>query len=410
MNRPIAISLSPNSQKDDVLLALKVFLSPWRWRDEKEVGLLVNKFVSLFGENYQAFAVNAGRSAEYLILKALGIGKGDEVIVQAFTCVAVPNSVLWIGARPIYVDIGSDFNININDLKKKITKNTKAIIIQHTFGTPAKVDEVKRLIKGKKIILIEDGCHGLGAKYNDQMVGTLGDIAFFSFGRDKVLSSVFGGMILCSDKKLNKKLEKLINDLDEPSYRWIGQQLFHPIAFNFILPVYNIFGGKYLLFLFQKLGLLSKAIYKEEKETVQPSVFPLRMPGALALLASKQLDKLVSYNLHRKKIANFYFKNIRSELIKIPKQKVGAIWLRFPLLVNNPEIVIKKMKTKGILLGDWYKEVVVPVNNLKKVYYIEGSCPIAEDISKHIVNLPTYPTFSKKDAKYVLENLIKCLN
>src|SRR3990172_6688734 len=102
MNRPIAISLSPNSQKDDVLLALKVFLSPWRWRDEKEVGLLVNKFVSFFGENYQAFAVNAGRSAEYLILKALGIGKGDEVIVQAFTCVAVPNSVLWIGARPIY--------------------------------------------------------------------------------------------------------------------------------------------------------------------------------------------------------------------------------------------------------------------------------------------------------------------
>src|SRR5581483_4013141 len=113
---------------------------------------------------------------------------------QAFTCVAVPNSVLWTGAKAIYADIDETGNLDPKDLEKKITKKTKAVIIQHTFGIAANMDAIQKVLKGKKIILIEDCAHALGASYKGKKLGTFGEFAFFSFGRDKVISSVFGGM------------------------------------------------------------------------------------------------------------------------------------------------------------------------------------------------------------------------
>ena len=120
------------------------------------------------------------------------IGEGDEVLVQAFTCVAVPNSVLWAQATPVYADIDATLNIDPIDVEKKITNRTKAIIVQHTFGIPADMDALVALAKKHNILLIEDCAHSLGATYKGKKVGTFGDAAFFSFGRDKVVSSVFG--------------------------------------------------------------------------------------------------------------------------------------------------------------------------------------------------------------------------
>ena len=209
MFRPLAISLSPNTEKDDVLLSLKILLSPHRWIREGETKELDQEFAQKFGKNYRALAVNSGRSAQYLILKTLGIGKGDEVAIQAFTCVAVPNSILWLGAKPIYIDIDRSYNIDHKDLVKKISKKTRAIIVQHTFGTPAQLDLIKNITQERGITLIEDCSHGLGALYREKQLGTLGNVSFFSFGRDKVLSSVFGGMILCSNEALYQKMKKL---------------------------------------------------------------------------------------------------------------------------------------------------------------------------------------------------------
>ena len=147
LRRPIAISLSPNTEYDDVWLALKTLLQPWKWLDQKQVSLLEGEFESKFPSGYRAIATNSGRGAEQLILKALDIKKGDEVIVQAFTCIAVPNSIISVGAKPVYVDIDETYNIDPEDLIKKISPKTKVVIVQHTFGIPAQMDKIRKITK-----------------------------------------------------------------------------------------------------------------------------------------------------------------------------------------------------------------------------------------------------------------------
>lgn len=406
MKRPIAISLSPNTEKDDVRLALKTILSPRKWFDDNEVEELELEFARYFGKKYKAIAVNSGRSAEFLILKCLGIGKGDEVAIQAFTCVAVPNSILWVGARPLYIDIDSSYNMDPRDLIKKINEKTKALIVQHTFGIPAEIDKIKKIAEKNNAFFIEDCSHALGASYQNKKLGTFGEISFFSFGRDKIVSSVFGGMILCSNKDLYEKVKGLRDKLDFPPTAWVLQQLLHPIAFSLILPVYNLGLGKLILALMQKANFLSKAVYSEEKICLKPKFFPAKMPGALAHLAKHQLAKLDKYNGHRLKITEYYFKALKKSEFILPSRQKGSIWLRFPIRHEKAKEIFAFAKAKSILLGDWYREAVTPVEKLSLVGYTMGNCPVAEDYCETIINLPTYPILTKSQAENVI-NLIK---
>jgi len=410
LKRPIAIGLSPNTEKDDILLALKTLFSPWQWRQQEKTRKLEKEFAQKFGKKYYALAVNSGRSAQYLILKALGIKKDDEVAIQAFTCTVVPNSILWLKAKPIYIDIDQSYNMRPDDLKKKITSKTKAIIIQHTFGIPANIKAIKKIAQEHNIPLIEDCCHSLGATYQKKLVGSFGDASFFSFGRDKVLSSVFGGMILCSNDKLYHQTKKLIDNLELPSKIWIAQQLFHPIAFKLILPLYNLNLGKLLLITFQKLHLLSRAVYPQEKISQQPKIFPQKMPGGLAILARKQLKKLDRFTQHRKKIAQIYFNHFQKLNLNLPPKTAGASWLRLPITHPQADKLYQYTKKRGILLGNWYQGVVMPAQNLATVKYQRGSCPQAEELSQTVINLPTYPTLTKKEALRVVKIIKQWLN
>lgn len=410
MIRPIAISLSPNTQLDDVFLAFKTLLSPWKWNDKIEVESLEEEFAHIFGNKYKALAVNSGRSAEYLILKALGIGKGNEVIVQGFTCVAVPNSIIWLGAKPVFVDIDKTYNIDPVDLKKKITDKTRAIIVQHTFGIPANIEKIKQIADKKHLPIIEDCAHALGAEHEGKLLGTFSEVAFFSFGRDKIISSVFGGMILCSNELLYKKIKRLRDDLKNPSKRWIFQQLFHPVAFSLILPVYNLVLGKLIIVLLQKFGFLGKAVYNKEKTCDQPAVFPSQTPGGLAVLARNQLAKLKNYNSHRKRISKIYFSKLKNVSLELPTQNAGAVWLRFPVRHKCAKSLYQYAKKEGILLGDWYRGVVMPARNMALVGYRKGSCPMAEKYAESIVNLPTYPTLRETNANRVVKVVKTWLN
>jgi len=154
MQRPIAISLSPNTQKDDILLALKTLFRPIQWFNFRHTEKLEKETAKLFGKEYWALAVNSGRSALYLILKSLDVSVTDKIALQGFTCIAVPNSVLWAGARPIYIDVDESFNLDPKDLSKKVDSNTKAVIVQHAFGTPAAVDEIKKVAKKNNLYIM----------------------------------------------------------------------------------------------------------------------------------------------------------------------------------------------------------------------------------------------------------------
>ncbi|HEA84491.1 MAG TPA: aminotransferase class I/II-fold pyridoxal phosphate-dependent enzyme, partial [Candidatus Wildermuthbacteria bacterium] len=186
--QPISISLSPNTEKDDIRLALKEILSFGFLRSRgREINELEKEFSKKVGVRH-AVSFNSGRSALMAVLCALELKKDDEVLLQAFTCNAVPNPVLWSSLKPVYVDCKEDYNISPQDLEQKITKKSRAVIVQHTFGKPADMDKIQAVCRQNKLLLIEDCAHALRAEYKGVEVGTFGDIAFFSFSRDKVIS------------------------------------------------------------------------------------------------------------------------------------------------------------------------------------------------------------------------------
>lgn len=384
--RVVAIGLSPNLEGDDVLLAIKTLVWPFAWQS----GAVVEKVEAWFREYFgvaDAVSFNSGRSALTTILRAFDIGEGDEVLVQAFTCVAVPNSVLWAGAKPAYVDIDHFYNINPNDLPAKLTKKTKALIVQHTFGIPAQIEAIASFCKQHDLLLIEDCAHALGACYKGKPIGSFGDAAVFSFGRDKVISSVFGGVGIVFRPAVAVKLRKIQQLLPDPKLTWIGQQLLHPIATYLVLYFYSVVLGKFWLLLLQKLRLLSVPVSPIEKKGQQPKNYPEKFPNALAVLGYHQLQKLDRFNKERKNSAAIYQQVLNPE--KDSPNKT-PIFLRFPIEVADPAALLKKAKAQGFVLGNWYHNVVDPTGvDLQAVGYKAGSCPRAEEVARRIVNLPT---------------------
>ncbi|MFH0943060.1 MAG: aminotransferase class I/II-fold pyridoxal phosphate-dependent enzyme [Candidatus Beckwithbacteria bacterium] len=400
MLKPILISLSPNTTSRDFSTALKLLLQPWLWQkgsaEEKLEAALKTKLNHSYG-----FLLNAGRNGLYLALKALDLKPGDEVLCQAFTCVAVPNAIIWAGAKPVFVDTKpNQFNLSLTDLKKKITPRTKALIVQHTFGVPDEIGTLATLCRQHKIILIEDCAHALGAKVNGRPVGSFGDMTMLSFGRDKIISSVFGGVLLTNDRQLAKKINQLTNLLTYPPKIWILKQLLHPILFSLIVPTYFYF-GKYLLMLIKKLGLISLPVPDQEK-IGRMVILPQKMPNALAQLALTQLSQLDTFNQHRCQIAKYYANKLHQPVIN-PE----AVYLRYSLLVGQPDQLIQKAKKHQLLLGNWYRPLIAPAGVSRAlISQASKSCPNADSISHRVINLPTHPRLNFNQLDRII-NFIK---
>lgn len=427
--KPIFISLSPNVEKEDRRLAWQLLWQSWRWKRGRAIALCEQWFREYFSVVH-AWSVNSGRSGLFLILKALEIREGDEVLLQAFTCNAVPNPVLWVGATPIYVDINEEtLNIDPADFEKKITPRAKAVIVQHTFGYPADMDRILAIAKKYNLVVIEDCAHALGGAYTPppqggrkgegKKLGTLGDVAFFSFGRDKVVSSVYGGMIITKDAVIARRIEAIYNNILYPGLYWIKQQLRHPIVMEWIMRWYSV--GKFLLVALQKLHLLSLAVQPKEKRGLKPLFFPRRLPNALAALAYSQLQRLERFNTHRRKIAQIYSSSL-ARPVTTPSFVIGvekyhhlqsqnpseAIFLRYTVRHPNAHSILKQARKEGLYLGDWYTSPIAPVDtDLSAMRYTPGSCPRAERLSREVLNLPTHIRVTENDAKRIIDVLDK---
>lgn len=407
MPQIISASLSPNTEADDVLRALSMLCRPWQWK----TGASLDKIAKWFANRYsgrKAVFFNSGRSSLLAILESFGIGKNDEVIVQAFTCVAVPNSVLWAGATPVYADIDATYNLDPVDVEKKITPRTRAIIVQHTFGIPADLKQLIILAKKHKCILIEDCAHALGSTYDGAPLGSYGDAAFFSFGRDKSVSSVWGGAAMIDPKYSDAvtRLQTYQEALPMPGVFWILQQIIHPVAFAVILPLYRVGIGKLLLVTLQKLHLLSFPVFAVEKRGEKPRQFPAKYPNAMAYLLMVQLKKVDRYTLQRTGIAKRYVDSLKKSSTTAPVYIPGASYLRFTITVPDPALMRQKAKKYGILLGNWYNNIIDPVGvDLMEIGYQKGSCKNAERFAKTALNLPT--RISDNDADRVISFLHK---
>lgn len=409
--KPISISLSPNVEKDDVKLALNLVLRPWLWRRGKQVEILEEEFRKYLGVKY-AVAFNSGRSSFYAILKSFGFERGSEILIQAFTCNAVPNPILWADLSPVYVDCNeSDFNINAEDLRKKITAKSKAVVVQHTFGSPANLDEIRLICSENNLILIEDCAHSLGAEFKGQKVGSESRAAFFSFSRDKIISSVYGGMAVTNDEKIGKELGRLKKEFGTPSLCWTWQQIWHPVLLHyFILPIYSFLDlGKIFLVLSQALHVLSKAVSWKEKQGQKPDYFPKAMPNAIAAMALNQFSKLEKFNHHREKVAELYYKELAGTSFQLPPKTDDAknVFLRFTVKHKNAhDIIYKAWHKRNILLGDWYTTPIAPFDTkVETVKYKPGSCKSAEYLAKRTLNLPTHINIKKADVDRIVNFL-----
>jgi len=175
-----------------------------------------NQFASYIGTRY-AFGTSMGRTALYVALKAIDIREGDEVIIPGYICEVVPIMILKLKAVPVLSDINLDnYHLSLCHLKSLINDRTKAVVINHIFGYPEDIDNIKNIINfsGKKIFLIEDAAHALGANYNGKKVGNFGDIGIFSFTKNII--NLGGGVITTNNQLIAEKIESIIaesNDL-----------------------------------------------------------------------------------------------------------------------------------------------------------------------------------------------------
>lgn len=422
--KPITTALSPNVESDDIFLVLGLLL-PWnwkKWQTGNELGELENKFREYLGLKY-ASSFSSGRAGLYAILKSIReindfSGGQFAVLTQAYTTIAIPNAIKEAGFKPVYADIREkDYSIDPEKIETKITPQVKIIIVQHTFGIPADMDKILAIARKHNLIVIEDCAHSLGAKYGGKKVGTFGEAAFFSLGRDKIISSVSGGIVATNNHVLAEKITLLREGWRFPGTRWVFGQLAHPILFWFALPLYYFFSiGKAKIFLAQKIGLLKRAYADKEKLGIVSGSQSCKLANAMAILALNQFKKIERFNSHRKKLADLYERKFHLNL------PVGQEVIGLPLIMPQSEItplyytvrvkyrneILKFASSKHVILGDWFPGALGPKGiKLENFGYQKGECPVAEKTGEMSLNLPTNINTSEEDAEKVAEIIKK---
>ena len=326
----------------------------------KEVEHFEYNFSKLCKVKYSVSCGN-GTDALILALMALDLKKNDEVIIPAFSYYSTLSCILSLNLKPVFVDINIDRpTINIEDLKKKITAKTKAIIGVHLFGSVENFRTIKKIVQKKSIKLIEDASQSHGAyDENDKMTGSLGDIGCFSLYPTKNLGALGDSGILTTNSfKLFKKL-KLFRNL-----------------------------GSVKKNLHVALGLNSRL------DTIQASILNFK------------IKKLFKQNLLRRKISKIYLNNIQNKKIKIVKHTIGSVYHQFVILSKSRKKLINFLARNNVYTDIHYPYTLNKFNFLK-LEYKNINFPNAEKFSKNCVSIPMHPSLPMKEAYRVCRILNK---
>jgi perosamine synthetase len=310
----------------------------------------------------EAVAVNSGTSSLHSALLALGINRGDEVIVPSFTFIATASSVSLCGAKPVMADVFSDtYNINPDDISGKITKNTKAIIGVHLFGQAFDIDPVLEICDDDNLFLIEDCAQAHGAEYKGKKVGSMGDAGCFSFYPTKNMTTGEGGMITTDSENLANKTRKIINH------------------------------GQTEKYLHTDLG------------------YNMRMTDISAAIGRVQLSKIDRMNNIRKRNADYYDKNLNIKGVQTPFQNpdsthvyhMYAIKILNDLSINRNDL-LDYLADNGIGAAIHYP---MPVHRQPIYHNNPANCPVSEELSKSIMSIPIHPLVTTDDCRYICEKI-----
>ena len=334
-----------------------------------------------------------GRVALYTILKAMGVGEGDEVILPGFTCVVVANAVLYLGARPVYADIDPlTYNITPETVASLITPKTKVIIAQNTFGLSPDLDALMSLAERHGLYVIEDCAHGLGGSYKGRPAGTNTHASFFSTQWSKPVTTALGGIAYTSDDDLLPKVAAIAKALPRPGLLaesiLAGQRLVRPLADNPHL--YYALVDAYR-FLTQKLGLsIGSSVGDELNSVTMPENYLLGM-GKLQHKALQKTGRTLKAAVRRRqKIAQKYDAFFRERGISVPYRPDYAehTMLRYTFRVPDKAAILQKAQRLHIPLGDWFVSPLHPVEgDLSRWGYRAGQCPESERACRECVNL-----------------------
>lgn len=337
------------------------------------------KFAEYCGSKY-AIAVGSCTAALHLSLKALGITKGDEVIVPAQTHVATAHAVMYTGATPVFADVETEtYNISLESIKEKITGKTKAIMPVHFAGQPCKMDEIMKIADEHGLYIVEDAAHALGAKYKGKTVGSLGtEAACFSFYPVKHITTGEGGILATDNKEIAEKAT-LTRAFGITRSTWERTTVHRPWHYE-----------------------------------VEDIGFNYRMTEIGSAMGLGQLKKNDSFNNTRARNAGILEKGLGSiKGIELPAaiDDIEHAYLFYQILVNKDAKVqrddlIPKLKELGVGTSVHYP---VPVH-LMPVYrdlfgYKEGSLPGAERVSKEAISLPVHPGVNEEDMEYIVSTM-----
>lgn len=347
-------------------------------------------FANFIGVKH-AISVGNGTDALVISLKAMGIGEGDEVITTPFTFFATAETISAVGATPVFVDVDKEtFNIDVTKIEEKITSKTKAIMPVHIFGQAADMDEINEIAKKHNLYVIEDACQAVGGKYKGRKIGTLGDVACFSFFPTKNLGCAGDGGIIVTD---NDEIATIIRALRTHGSGENGQKAYNLLN-NIEEEVKTVDGA-------------NDTVYNPLKYYNYLIGYNSRLDAIQAAILSVKLKEIDSWNSKRREIVELYNKALQNSDLVTPTAKDcnEHVYHMYILQSENREEVLAKLKEAGIATGVYYP---VPLH-LQKVYknlgYKEGDMPVSEYLSHRTFAIPVYPELTKEQVDYIIQNL-----
>jgi len=318
-----------------------------------------------------AIAVSSGTAALHLIVKSLGLKTGEEVLVPSFTFVASVNAILYVGAKPVFVDIEPDtYNLDPEDLKRKITPKTKAIMVVDVFGHPAEWDEIMEIAQEYGLKVIDDSCEALGAEYKGRKIGTFGDAAAFAFYPNKQITTGEGGIIVTNSDKIAQLCRSMRNQGRGVMGAWLEHE---------------------------RLG------------------YNYRMDEMSAALGVSQLKRIETFLKKRESVARMYTIRLKNlDWIRPPQVKdyVKMSWFVYVITVEqgiDRDQIMKYLGSRGIPTRAYFSPIHLQSYIRRLLNTKEGDLPVTEDIAKRTIALPFHNNLSEEEIETVVEALRRAI-
>lgn len=314
-----------------------------------------------------AVSVSSGTAALHLIVRALGIGPGDEVLVPSFTFAASVNVILYEGAAPVFVDVDPEtYCLDPGDLERKITPRTKAVMAVDVFGHPAEWDAVLKIARRHGLKVIDDSCEALGAEYKGKKVGRFGDAAAFAFYPNKQITTGEGGIIVTSDEEIARLCRSMRNQGRGEMGAWLEHE---------------------------RLG------------------FNYRLDEMSAALGVSQFRRLESFLAKREQVAGWYTERLAGrEWVRPPvvKPYVRMSWFVYVVTLAegvDRDGVVRALEEEGVSCRGYFSPIHLQPYVRERCGTREGELPITESVARRTIALPFHNNLRLEEVEFVVDAL-----